>query len=423
MGEIYNLSLTELLNREQVCDCGKKHTVNAEVRYGENTSELTRLISEISPNGKVAFVSLHDTFIRRGTHVLDAVSAGGAVPLNIVLNKRFDNTLENVNGLFGIPDDVRAVLVTDDALYDVAAYFSALKNLPLIIIPSSAYGENVLSPIVTVTLKGVRERIAADNRRYVIIDETLVASSPEQVNAAAFAGMASGVISLIDYRMRGTVAKENLCRSAYDLARSCISDSLSVGKLPADKIPLRLLENRLKGAVAEIYTDGDILCGGGETAVAALLSGRGEQAFSESERKLAAACKLIELYNVFFTEPHGELLSVPDYGERAERLSVRTGIKQSEILDYISEYSFKAKDIDKILRFVMPKFAKETQNIAALTVKLMAVYEKLGGSALLKTNYSPEELRAAVFSAADMPRCFSVLTLMRDVGMLEYLKN
>lgn len=66
MDDLYKIKLCDLLKAEFDCACGKKHMINAEVRYG-GEEELKKVLSEIAPNGKTAFISLakHVLYLRR----------------------------------------------------------------------------------------------------------------------------------------------------------------------------------------------------------------------------------------------------------------------------------------------------------------------------------------------------------------------
>ena len=214
----------------------------------------------------------------------------------MILAKKFDNALENIGGLFSLPDDVRAVIVFESALYDVASYFSALKNLPAVYIARSAEAENMLSPVVFLKIRRKTEFIYADNEKYVLIDPASITAGKSA--AAAFASLSSAIVSLIDYRVRGVFTGE-YCSESYNAAAS-------------ENAPLELLEARIRLAVAETYTDGKILRGG-ENAVAEFLEAAGKAPFSFAERKFLAALKLIDIYHAFFSLPHGKDMRVPDY--------------------------------------------------------------------------------------------------------------
>lgn len=421
MENLYNLKLNELIKLQFDCDCGKTHAVNAEIDYG-GFDVLLSVLKKLKATGQIVFISSRSTFFEYGETILDLISQAGATPLNIILNKKFDNTLENISGLFALSGEVSAVVVLDPYLFGVASYFVSIRNLHLISMPLTPDADDVLSPTASITFKGKKEKVTSAGYRHVIINTELLSKAPKESSAIAFASLASGIISLIDYRMRGTVGGEKLCKNSYDLVRSCISGTINILKNKTQNIPVFLIENRIKLVIADIYTDGAILSGSGESCVATLLEPSGKEHYSFSERKLYSAYKLIDLYNIFFKYPHSNLLYVPDLVERAEGYSRLTGTNEYETLKDINKRALSAKEIDKKLNLVNQKFLDETQKLVSMKDKLFSAYLSLGGKEDLLENYTPDEIRRAVYYAPDTEGCFSVLTLMRDTGILELLK-
>ncbi len=422
MENLYELSLNELLTAKFNCSCGKTHSVNAEAFYG-GFDAFEAALKKSNAKGKILFISSRATCNKYGEFVDNAIKNASGIPESIIINRKFDDSLENISCLFTMADDVSAIVVFDSYLFGVANYFASVKNLPLITMPLSADADDILSPTASVTFKGRREKISSAGYRYIIINEDFLKNSPKESSAVAFASLASAIVSLIDYRIRGTMVGERLCKNSYDLVRACISNSMNILKNPSEDIPLKLLKNRIKISVADIYTNGQILSGSGESSVAKYLEPSGKKHYSFSERKLYAAYKLIDLYNVFFKYPHSNLLTAPDIAERAEYYAKLTGIKEYDALTDMKKHSLKAKDIDKKLNFLNQKFYEETQKLSAMKDKLFSAYVKLGGDEGLIENYSAEEIRKAVYYAPDMQDSFSVLNLMRDTGVLELLKN
>lgn len=422
MENLYELSLNELLTADFGCDCGKKHSVNAEAFYG-GFDAFESALKKSNAKGKILFICSRDTCSKYGEFIDNAIKNADCIPETVIINRKFDDSLENISCLFAMADDVCLIAVLDCYLLGVANYFASVKNIPLIAMPLSADADDVLSTTASVVFKGKHEKISSAGYRYIIINENFLKNSSKESCAVAFASLASAIVSLIDYRIRGTMVGERLCKNCYDLVRSCISGAINIFKNQPEDIPVKLLENKIKISVADIYTDGEILSGSGESCVAKLLEPSGKKHFSFSERKLYAAYKLIDLYNIFFKYPHSNLLTLPDLAERAENYACLTGAKEYETLKNIKKRAFKAKEVDKKLNFVNQKFYEETKKLAAMKDKLFSAYVKLGGDKDLLENYSPDEIHKAVYYAPDTENSFSVLNLMRDTGVLELLKN
>ena len=413
MEKLAQMDLSALAEHKFACLCGKNHAAKAHVLYGDASESLKAVLEKIAPMSKAALLCTRDAFYAEGERWMRAVRNAGATPLNVILAKKFDNALENIGGLFSLPDDVRAVIVFESALYDVVSYFSALKNLPAVYIARSAEAENMLSPVVFLKIRRKTEFIYADNEKYVLIDPASITAGKSA--AAAFASLSSAIVSLIDYRVRGVFTGE-YCSESYNLARAAISSAVNAAA--SENAPLELLEARIRLAVAETYTDGKILRGG-ENAVAEFLEAAGKAPFSFAERKFLAALKLIDIYHAFFSLPHGKDMRVPDYVCRAKEVAAATGAKESVVLEGILKTA--AAVSDERVKETGAQLLFEIEALKNLTGKFAATYYALGGNKELFKNYAPEEVRRAVFYAPDLPETFSVLTLMRESGALEYL--
>lgn len=413
MEDLFKTEISALLGGEISCECGKQHHTNARVRKGKFTEEIGKLAAKYAPLSSAVFVSSRGFFLERGGEVLRAVQSGGSDAVNVVLSRRFDNALENLGGLLSLPENVRLVVVCESELYDAAAYFSALKGIPLAYAALSPEAEGVLSPVVTLKIKNKPERLYADNPRFLIVDEDELAAAPKESVAAAFASLASHIVSLVDYRVRGVLTGD-FCRASYNLARSAVSDSINA--VYVENAALRLLENRVRMAAAEIFTDGAVSCGG-ENAAAELLESCGKSRLSAAERKFFASVILIDLYAAYFSAPH-ELLCVPDYGARAEELAAYTGYGEGEILKNMLACAPLARE-EKLAPHIR-QLAEETETLRGWMPKIAATYLKLGGRDIFR-NFTYAELVRAVCRAPDLPGAFSVLTLMRESGALELL--
>ncbi|PWM75773.1 MAG: hypothetical protein DBX59_00580 [Bacillota bacterium] len=405
----------ELLCGKFACGCGRRGAP-VYLRRGEVYGELENLSRSFARGKRAALVASRRFLSERGEQTLGALCAGGAEAVKIAVSRRFDSALENIGALFSLAEDVKLIVACESELYDVAAYFSALKNLPLVYAAFSPEADGLFAPTACVKIKGKPERIFAENPRYVIVDETLLRQAEEGRVASAFASLASGVVSLIDYRVRGALTGE-FCRESYHLARGAISAAL--GSVSKEDMPVKLLESRLIVAAAENHTLGAI-ARGGESAVAELLESSGKIRLSSAERKFAAALLLLDLYAAYFSSPHENLLSVPDYAARAEALSAYTGYGKGELLKGILASAALA-DESKLAPYAA-RLKEEIETLRGWAEKLAAVYLRLGGRDIF-CNYSFQELKKAVCRAADLPDAFSVLTLMRESGALEHFSE
>lgn len=407
-------TLEEILSGKFGCGCAKRGAP-VYLRRGDVYGETERL-SSLARGGRAALFASRGFLDKEGLRLEAAFAAGGAKAEQVAVRRRFDNAPENIGALFSFAEGARLIVVCESECYDIAAYFAALKKLPLLYIAFSPEADGVLAPAASVKIKGRPERIAAENPRYVIVDETLLRRADGGGAAAAFASLSAGLVSLIDYRVRGALTGE-FCRESYNLVRGAIADALGA----ADKadMPVKLLESRLVVAAAENHTCGAV-SGGGESAVAEMLESCGRSRLSAAERKFAAALMLLDLYAAYFSAPHGGLLSVPDYAARAKDLAAYTGYAEGEVLESILASAALA-DEEKLAP-AKARLTEEIETLRGWSDRIAAVYRKLGGRDVFG-NYTFAELKKAVSRAADLPSSFSVLTLMRESGALDMLAN
>ena len=418
MKQLHKMPLQKLIKSRVINDGGDLTKINAEVVYG-GFSAVKKIVKSKFSKGKILFIST------KQSHEMLWVKLNKSIKnlSSVVINKRFDNSLENISALFAIDDVLGGVIVSDSDLISVATYFSSIKNVPLIIMPKSCDVENILAGEVSINFRGKKEKIAVTNKRYVVINKSLLKNAEQKSNAVAFSGIASGIIAIIDYRVKGIVADKWLCRESYDIVRACITDAMNVLKFKKQIVSLKLLEIKIKLSIAEYFTGGEFFGGSGGNLVADFLEASGKEVFSTSERRFLAAYKLIDIYNMFFTKEYDNLLALPDYVLRAKNCGEITGENQFKCLERIRKIAVNPTHIQEKLSLHKEKLASETQRFSSIKEKLFLVYKKLGGDEKLLSNYTSTELRKAIYHAPDSGKTVSVLSLIRDVGILELLKN
>lgn len=418
MENLSKISLDELITKSFSCDCGEVHKINAKIYRGEYLSSLKTALSGLGKNG--CFISFNYTFkdFDKGITTLSEQTGARITPL--IMNKKFDNSIENLSGLFALSSDIAFAIVVDDELLSVAKYFTAIRNIPLIYIPTSPNTFGVLDVTAEIKLKGKTERVNAVNPRIVVLDKNLLKNSEKRKIANAFCDIVSKIIALLDYRVRGSISGKWLCKNSYNLARSVVIDTFSV--LTYENAPLKLAENGLKLSVVSAYTQGAIFENSAENLTAKLLRYMGKERLPVSECRLIAMRKLIGIYKLFFGEKTTGILEMPDYIERAEEFSALTGISELEVLNGFKESVYTNDEVRKKVFFIAKELFAEIDKLSSLISKINNTYVLLGGSEDLESNFTSEEIRQAIYHSTDFPCAVNILTLIRDTGMLELIK-
>lgn len=225
---------------------------------------------------------------------------------------------------------------------------------------------------------------------------------------------------MIDYRVRGAMRGEWQCRESYNLAREVVSDTFRILNYSESGIPLRLLENQLRMTIACSFTDGALFGGSGEEQMAKLLEY--ESGLPLAECRFFAALRLLELYRMYFA---GELdggLKLPDYSARAALMARITGQEEYLFLKSFSENRIPLGTVLQKKGEIAAKLSSELEGLCAIKEKIYNTYLALGGNPGLNEAFSDASVRGAAYSAPDFPDSFNTLTLMREEGILEYLK-
>lgn len=416
MKNILETPIDELIGKPYLCDCGVTHIVNGEIYRGNYLKTLKSAIENTGKKG--VFIALNYT---AKSFESAFSSLGEKVEITpLIMNKKFDNSIENLSGLFALPKDIDFAVVTGDELLSVAKYFTALRDIPLIYIPTSPTTFGVFDLTAEIKLKGKTERINAQNKRIVLLDEQLLNASEKRKIASAFCDVVSKIIALLDYRVRGAVSGKWLCKNSYNLARSVIIDTFSV--LKYQNAPLKLAENGLKLSVISAYTKGEIFENSAENLTAKLLRYSGKERLPIAECRLVAMRKLIGIYKLFFGQKTTGILEMPDYIDRAEKFSELTGISELEILKGFKQSVYTNDEVRKKLFFIAKELYAECDKLSSLLTKINNTYLLLGGDEGLEENFTPEEIRQAIYYSTDYPYAVNILTLIRDTGMLEFIK-
>lgn len=420
MKDLFSLNLTEFSHIDFACTCGRSHVLNAEFFYGNCKTLLSSVVSERAPGGKVAVIAGNDAFLRYGKRMTEAVASAGGIPVNVILKQTFDKRLENAGGLFRLPEDVRLAVVADNELFDVASYFAGLRGIPLALIPTATNVQGGAGDTVTVNVRGYEEVFYTGAERLFLIDEALFRKCERAGVADTFAEIISKTVAMIDYRVRGAVRGVWQCRESYNLAREIVSDTFRILNYAESGIPLRLLENQIRMTIACSFTDGLLFLGSGEEQMAKLLEY--ENGLPTAECRFFAAMKLLELYRLYFTGELNGGLKLPDYTERAALMARITGEEERVFLSAFKENRVPLAEIREKKGEIAARLSSELEGLCELKDKIWNTYFALGGNGNLQTAFSDSAVRGAVFSSADFPDAFNTLTLMRDEGILEYLK-
>lgn len=410
------MELERIGGREYECDCGAVHRLASSIAR-RRPSELSEDIRRILPYGKALIVSDESTWLRYGDSLTDAL-AGAPLEFSRYLAGKGQSASDFAE-LFHFPEDVRCVVVLGADALPAAKYFCTLRDVPYLVIPVSPAGEEIFSPYVRVRVNGVSRAYPAKLPAEAALTEFCLRPDARAV-AASYGRIMSKFVSLIDYRVQCICTGLSLCRGCYDLAREAVSDALGLTAASTlAECAETLLAAELKLSAVSAYLGGYAVNYGGESCMAVLLPERG---LRYGDRAFAAACKLLRVYRLFFSNEIPLSLAVPDVSGRIERAARLSGISEREL----AERAKVARPRDNkqrlgLLKKFAPAFSEELEGVLALLPAIRDTYRALGGKAL--ETYGEAEYRAAFFSAPELAERYNTLVFLRDTGLMELIRT
>ena len=179
-----------------------------------------------------------------------------------------------------------------------------------------------------------------------------------------------------------------------------------------------LLDKQIKLSIADNYAGG-IFSESAERLVSSLLQSKANKDIDISQVRLAVSQKLFEFYRLFLGHNGKDITKTPDYNYRAEILSKLTSLSELEIIKGFTKFS--DEEIKTALEGQKMSLYAEIDGMCRLSKSINDINVALGGDTNVLDNFAPIDVGYAIYSASDFPNTFSLLTLIRDIGMLEYI--
>ena len=363
--------------------------------------DAVKIACNLAPYGRVAVIYNKISFSGFGKSMTEQLKRAGIKPINFIMP---ENTILNLSSVFDVicvPDDVRAVLVFDRELMDIAAYIATLFKIPVIFTLNSINTDGVLYAKVPFFWGGNKPEtdfFTVDCVYHVIIGDNALKSDEL---AEQYINVYGKLIALIDYRVKLAITGGNL----YDFARETIFNA--VNAVSDDLKAETLLTYGLKIELAGFAASGDIDFNSAEYAFKRLIGFKEEKGLRFSLIK-----KLTALYLLCANENEMPF-DIPDYNKRAKELA---GITKSDDGAFLKGFlaqlnALKGKDLLRLK-------ADLKDDIIALADAFKVAeqnYIKLGGN--LGADFSPYV--KALKYCGDLPNTVNFMTVLRECGFLE----
>ncbi len=387
--------------------------IDAEFFTGDIKNRLPQIVNKICPSGNAA-VFTNDGGTEKSKIICGILAECDVRTAEAVIAGDISLTVDNMCGVFNLPDDVRAAVVTDVSLFGAAAYFARVRNVPLIIIPSSYDVGGSLCPYIYIKNGSRADRVAADIKRYVVIDEDFLDNGTV---CDGFARIMSKITALADYRISraaGGRAARHRDAAAYELARKAVTGTYSLFAADGENRFCKLLESGFSTEIADAVSGGRLFA-----ASAADLAGFLTSPFRRRRGiEFFASLKIIKLYGIWL-DSETKPLNFTDYVGRAEKIAGLCGVSENAVMKLLSEQL-------KILRArsfaaVKKDLQGEYRVLQKTAGRIEKIYYALGGKKPHRDMLG--RMDEVLPYTGDCGNCINGMSLMREEGFSEQMRR
>lgn len=389
-----------------------KFRLSLDLYVGDKEKCLESVVSSVAPFGKGLLIATEKGFKKLGS-TLKILASNGIKTINFISDSNIENSIEKFGELFSVPEDVRFVLYCENCFSPAASYFSHFRKIPLIFIPDSLDFKGAFDSVVSVKNGEKTDEVRIRPDRRAVIDYKFIGQNDL---ASAYADLAALFPTLTDYRINCSLTNVKTDAFAYDLLKECLVKGVAAVSGNEAERAEKLIYYGIQKAivfgncldefsgVSAVYAAEEILKDGGNYFDGA---------------RTCALIDIIGLYSVCFET--GVVLSVPNYNQRAERLSSITGYPERKYLTNFlyqkSILSGKGERTEKIKNNLKCEYPAES----GIAKKFYNTYLLLGGEKADET--SANKVFQAVLYSGDVKRKINGMTLVRESGITEKLLN
>lgn len=373
--------------------------------YEENyLSAIKKVVSFCAPYSKVCTVCFSSTAEELLFSITNAVRAVGAEMVSFVTERQYDDDLKSFAYLFNFPEDVRAMVVLDEELFDKAAYFCSLRNIPIIFVPKNPIGVICVKDTVLLKNNGKFEMFKILCEKHLIIDYELYKGR----YSSLYGHLMSKLVTLTDYRIIGVTDRSKLNVKGYSFLKDGVVSSFSLA-YDSDIERIKALISNAITAEVGLNLMGNIRYISSESASSYLLKRDADL----GKRELFSALAILSVYKIF-TETKNPILNFIDYNKREKELLRITGFENGVTLKNLIEQSDFIRKNKIALKAGFLSLKSEIAGYCALKDRIIEKYKTFRAS---ETDIG--SLDFAVRFSGDLFNNINGMSILREEGFLE----
>lgn len=210
------------------CDCGRSHRIRTgRVSVGRGQIDLIAdlLPREIGKRATIALLADVDTEAAAARRVVDRLRAAGYSGLReLVLPAQphgDDLTLDTIDRQLATTVDLM-VAVGSGTISDLGKAFAAARQIPLVTCGTAASMNGYTSPIVALTVKGLKRTLPTIPPHTLVLDTDVLAAAPARLTRAGFGDLVSKPVSGADWCLSAWFGIDPVCHAALSIADEAV---------------------------------------------------------------------------------------------------------------------------------------------------------------------------------------------------------
>lgn len=392
-----------------------KNKINTEIT-ADKAYNAVFSIAQNAGGASFEIIALEKDFVKFGDGIVSALKKAG-VEYSVLLISVTDLNFTKPQKIFGLKSSEVIILGGKD-LISYALFYASYQTENIHAVLTEPYVEGLLGNTVTVPDGGFVKVITVSKLKTLILDKSIINKADANSISYAYIKCISKLVALIDYKLALLIGSKVLNKEYYDRSRLAVTLVSNINSF-SNYVEVLAYASLLN---AEVLHSSNVLLDGGQRHVAHAIE---LQLPAEDKGNVAyvAFDRVVKLYHAFFTNDLTDVVSVANYNGDISLISKISGKDVSYFYDKLKIPSAKRKDmLSKLISLTRNGFLKETTVALTSLADIKSNYCKFKKQKQNVINFKYAHLKNGVELASYLSSETTVLTLLRDFGVLNLLK-
>ena len=303
-------------------------------------------------------------------------------------------------------------------LLSLASYYASQEKIPFYAVISEPCLDFLLSGKVRCNITGIVNEYKITPPRSVIFDFDVVSLASPSTLSEGYLKIASQLLSLVDYKFRVLITGETFNQNSYVQIRNALSLIASISKFsnPKDVLVYASFVMAIENEFCTILRNNAVDLFEDALSIYA-------PKLSKGEIIKVALTRLVELYCAYFANDFSKVLRAPNYNKDIETFERQTGVDCTFLYDNLKVPSTKRLSlISEVVKKTKDGFISDLKSTLDLIPQIIVNYNSLLKTSKGEESLSFEQKLNALRLAPYLSKTQSVLTVIRDLGLIELIK-